>query len=76
LSTFCVEHRADVVGLELHVRVLDVNAHLDLMVRRDLRCDRDDDAGLLHLDGGARKVARLVAASGNVDDADRNACPP
>src|SRR5690242_8942888 len=66
------EHGADVVGLELDVRVLDVDAHLDLMVRRDLRRHGEDHAGLLHLDRGAREVALVVRARAGFDHADRH----
>ncbi len=39
---------ADVVRLELHVGVLDVDLHLHLTIRRDLRRHGEDDARLLH----------------------------
>ena len=52
------EDGADVVRLELHVGVLDVDLHLHLSVGRDLRRHGEDDARLLHVHRGARRVAR------------------
>ena len=65
------EDSADVVRLELHVRVLDVHLHLDLSVVRDLRRDREDYAVCWNCTVARGNCSALPAGAG-VDDADRH----
>src|SRR5437868_283370 len=72
VDTLTREHRADVTTKVLHIRVLDVDAHLDLSIGRHLRRHVEDDTSFLNANRRTREVARVRPARGRVDDADRD----